>query len=64
MPQEFEDQLTEKGWAVLAAYRKAVARRKARPIPENTCPNCGQTYFGHYRQCESCESKRPARTGE
>ncbi len=63
MIQDYEDQLTDKGKAVLAAYRKAVAEGKARPIPETTCPNCGAMYFGHYRLCEPCEGRYQSRNG-
>ncbi len=61
MTQSFEDTLTEKGRAVLLAYRRAVALGKARPIPESTCPNCGRAYFGRYRLCEPCEDRWRAR---
>ncbi len=63
MRQDFEDQLTDKGRAALAGYRKAVRKDKARPIPETTCPNCGAMYFGRYRLCEPCEGRWRARHG-
>ncbi len=57
MPRCFEDQLTDKGRAVLAAYRKAVAQRRARPIPERVCLKCGKTFFGRQDLCEPCEAQ-------